>query len=147
MPGARGAENLRMPFHMSQSSLGLVFTNYEHFAMLENWIVDYDIDKAIASIRAAIIQDPSFQHHAVPGMRKWAHPTEQIALYIEPQVPIMTYGNLFAVMHLLRSWAQVYEAEMCSFEIWAFPGTARGQRLGMGHFLGDADPGNLGEGD
>ncbi|KAL8995257.1 MAG: hypothetical protein Q9169_004963 [Polycauliona sp. 2 TL-2023] len=140
MPGARGAENLRMPFHMAQSSLGLVFSNYEHIIMFENWIINYDLQQAIGSIGGAMARDPSFQNRPVSEMRQWTHPEQEIALYIEPKFPNMTYGKLFAVLHMLRKWAQEYESEACSFEIWAFPGTARSQFLGMGHFLTDPDP-------
>ncbi len=131
-----------LSFHMTLSSLGLVFTNYDvGILSLPNEIVNLVLGQAIQAVGAALVRDPGLEDRPVEDeYLKWTHPIDEVALFIEPAPPNMTYGNMYAVFHLLRVWAQEYKAEQCSFVIWAWPGTAQQKRLGQGHFLMDPDP-------
>ena len=141
MPGAWGDPSNRMPFRMTQSSLGFIFIDIEHVLPVPNFIINQVLQQAIGSVGPALARDPSLRDRPVRDeFLKWTHPIEKIALYIEPAIPKMTHGNLFAVLHQLRAWAAQYEAEQCSFQIWGFPGTERQVQLGMGHFMMDPNP-------
>ncbi|KAI4192636.1 MAG: hypothetical protein LQ346_004216 [Caloplaca aetnensis] len=131
-----------MPFHMTRSSLGLHFTNYDvGILSVPNEIINQVLAQAIRDVGAKLARDPGLGDRPVQDeYLKWTHPIDEIALFIEPTPPNMTFGNMYAVFHLLRVWAQEYKAEQCSFVIWAWPGTERQKRLGQGHFLLDPDP-------
>ncbi|KAL8918399.1 MAG: hypothetical protein Q9208_007369 [Pyrenodesmia sp. 3 TL-2023] len=131
------------PFHMTLSSIGLIFVDYDYipFMVVPNEIINLDLNQAIRAVSADLARDPTLEDQPVRDeYLKWNNAVDDIALFIEPMRPNMTHGNLFAVLHLLRIWAQEYQGVQCSFVIWAWPGTARQKRLGQGHFLGDPDP-------
>lgn len=140
MPGERGDINLRFEFHMSRSPLGILFFNYEHILTVPNNIINQILTQASRSVTEAIARDPDLERRPVQEMVMWTHPVEEIALYVEPEVPNMEYADLYTLFRFLRLWAQEYEAEQCSFQIWGFPGMAQQRKLGMGHFLMDPDP-------
>ncbi|KAI4266570.1 MAG: hypothetical protein LQ337_008747 [Flavoplaca oasis] len=125
---------------MDHTSLGLVFSAYDQLSTIDNPIVNQILTQAIAATSAALARDPTLSDRPLQEPVKWNHPVDGYALYIEPDIPNLTHGNLFAMLHLLRSWARVYQAEECIFEIWAFPGTAQQKRLGEGILILDPFP-------
>ncbi|KAL8837325.1 MAG: hypothetical protein Q9176_005743 [Flavoplaca citrina] len=140
MPEGRGGDPGILPFHTDRTSLGLVFSAYDHISTISNSIVDQILTQAIATTSAALARDPTLSNRPLQEHVKWTHPVDGYALYIDPEVPNLTHGSLFAVLHLLRSWTRVYQAEECTFDIWAFPGTAQQKRLGEGIFILDPFP-------
>ncbi|KAI4231459.1 MAG: hypothetical protein LQ349_005593 [Xanthoria aureola] len=141
MTGKPGDLSAHMPFHMTRSSLGFIFQNYDHHDPVSNHLIMQMLQQAIRFTAAAFVRDPSLTERPIrEPYIKWTHPLSKMALYIEPIAPEITYGNLFAVYYLLRTWAQEYQAEECDFEIWGFPGMRQEMRLGMGYFSNDPDP-------
>ena len=140
MPEGRGGDPGILPFHMDRTSLGFVFSAYDHMSTISNSIVDQILTQAIATTSAALTRDPTLAGRPLQEHVKWTHPVDGYSLYVDPEVPNLTHGSLFAVLHLLRSWTRVYQAEECTFDIWAFPGTAQQKRLGEGIFILDPFP-------
>ncbi|KAL8882377.1 MAG: hypothetical protein Q9198_000614 [Flavoplaca austrocitrina] len=140
MPRGSGDDPGTLPFHMDRTSLGFVFSGYDYVSTISNPIVDQILNQAIAAISAALARDPTLSNRPLQKHVKWTHPVDGYSLYVDPEVPNLTHGSLFAVLHLLRSWTRVYQAEECTFDIWAFPGTAQQKRLGEGIFILDPFP-------
>ncbi|KAL8993967.1 MAG: hypothetical protein Q9188_007191 [Gyalolechia gomerana] len=136
MPGEKWDTTARMPFHMTDSSIGLVFTNYDHWNLIDNPFVDQILTRAIRAVGADLTRDPSLANQPVHDEElNWPLEDEGIALYMQPEIPNLTYGAMFAVFHLLQVWAREYQTEQCSFVIFSRPGTPQQKELGLGHFL------------
>ncbi|KAL8746500.1 MAG: hypothetical protein Q9184_007737, partial [Pyrenodesmia sp. 2 TL-2023] len=100
------------PFHMTLSSIGLIFVNYDHILVVPNEIINLVLNQAIRAVGADMARDPGLENRPVRDeYLQWNIEIDEIALFIEPLVPNMTYGNLYAVFHLLRVWAQEYKGE------------------------------------
>lgn len=129
------------PFHMTLSSIGLIFVDYEYLLVIPNEIINLVLNQAVRAVGTDIARDPGLKDQPVRDeYLKWNIEIDEIALFIEPERPNLTYGSLYAVFHLLRVWAQEYKGVECSFVIWAWPRTPHQKRLGQGHFLKDPDP-------
>ncbi|KAI4189736.1 MAG: hypothetical protein LQ348_003757 [Seirophora lacunosa] len=130
-----------LPFHMSLSSMGLVFSNYESTLFVANRITNEILTRAIRAVSIDLARNPELESRPVRDVfLKWTHPVAQIALYVEPQVPNLTFGGMYGLFYLLQIWAREYQTEQCSFLIWAWPGTTQQKLLGQGHLLMDPDP-------
>lgn len=137
MPGEKWDTTARFPFHMTaSSSIGLVFTNYDHWDLIDNPFVNQILTIAIRAVGADLTRDPSLANRPVRDKElNWPLEDEEIALYMQPEIPSLTYGNMYAVFHLLQVWAREYQTEKCSFVIYSRPGTPQQKELGLGHFL------------
>ncbi|KAL8921099.1 MAG: hypothetical protein Q9172_004192 [Xanthocarpia lactea] len=140
MPSGTGDDPGTLSFHMDRTSIGLVFAGYDHVSTISNPIVNEILTQAIATTSAALSRDPTLSDRPLQEYVKWTHPIAGCALYVDPEIPNLTHGGLFAVLHLLRNWVRVYQAEDCTFDIWAFPGTAQQRRLGGGYLLDPFPP-------
>ncbi|KAL8866732.1 MAG: hypothetical protein Q9198_008778, partial [Flavoplaca austrocitrina] len=86
-----------MSFHMTLSSIGLVFVNYDYVLPVPNEIINQVLNQAIQAVGAELARDPRLGDRSVEDeYLKWTHPVDEIALFIEPDTPNMTFGNLFA---------------------------------------------------
>ncbi|KAI4114984.1 MAG: hypothetical protein LQ345_004341 [Seirophora villosa] len=130
-----------LPFHMSLSSMGVVFSNYESSLFVANRITNEILTRAIRAVSIDLARDPELESRPVRDVfLKWTHPIAKIALYIEPHVPHLTFGGLYSLLYLLQLWAWEYQTEQCSFLIWAWPGSVQRKLLGQGYLLMDPDP-------
>ncbi|KAL8751899.1 MAG: hypothetical protein Q9199_006120, partial [Rusavskia elegans] len=83
-----------MSFHMTLSSIGLVFTNYDYILPVTNEIINQVLTQAIQAVGAELARDPRLEERSVANeYLKWSHPVDEIALFIEPDTPNMTFGN------------------------------------------------------
>ncbi|KAI4260301.1 MAG: hypothetical protein L6R42_004123 [Xanthoria sp. 1 TBL-2021] len=117
MPGEKWDTTARFPFHMTaSSSIGLVFTNYDHWDLIDNPFVNQILTIAIRAVGADLTRDPSLANRPVRDKElNWPLEDEEIALYMQPEIPSLTYGNIFV--------------------IYSRPGTPQQKELGLGHFL------------
>ncbi|KAL8959323.1 MAG: hypothetical protein Q9193_003797 [Seirophora villosa] len=130
-----------LPFHMSLSSMGLVFSNYESTLFVANRITNEILTQAIRAVSEDLARNPELESRPVRDVfLKWTHPIAKIALYVEPDVPNLTFGHMSRLFYLLQMWAWEYQSEQCSFLIWAWPGSTQQKLLGQGHLLMDPDP-------
>ncbi|KAL8788637.1 MAG: hypothetical protein Q9213_001565 [Squamulea squamosa] len=136
MPGEKWDITARFPFHMTHSTVGVVFSNYDHFWFIPNLVIDQLLNRASQAVRSAIEANPSLEHRPITQETRWEHEHEDLALFLEPDVPNVTWGDMDGLFHLLGIWAHEYKTEACSFEIWQYPGMHMAKRLGMGHILG-----------
>ncbi len=135
MPGGDPTTRARFPFHMNgDSPIGLVFLDFDHVGLIPNIVVNQILGQASRAVAASIARHPSLVHLPLLGEIEW-EPISRATLVIEPAAPNMVYGDLGRLFRALALWAQQYETEECSFEIWAAPGRREMKRLGTGYFL------------
>ncbi|KAL8708423.1 MAG: hypothetical protein Q9220_006713 [cf. Caloplaca sp. 1 TL-2023] len=136
LPEMRGQ---RMPYHMTHSSMGLVFYDYDYRYTLgiEREVLEELIAQAAISVATSISHNPALANTRIQQTETfWQHEDEGVALAIGPPMPEITWGELQSVFPLLSGWASEWKGIECDWEIWVWPGTpATTRKLGIGHFV------------
>ncbi|KAI4268522.1 MAG: hypothetical protein L6R35_006754, partial [Caloplaca aegaea] len=98
MPGEKWDTTAPFPFHLTaSSSIGLVFTNYDHddhWGVIDNPFVNQILTIAIHAVDADLTRNPSLANRPVRDKElNWPIEDKEIVLYMQPEIPSLTYGN------------------------------------------------------
>ncbi|KAL9018645.1 MAG: hypothetical protein Q9185_004056 [Variospora sp. 1 TL-2023] len=124
------------PYQMIRSSMGVVFSNFEHGQPVPNPVVRTLLQQAGAKLELQLALNPNLE---TEPMREEAIYVEednhQLTLAIEPRIPRMTYGDQYALLAVLSNWVMRYESVECRMVVWAWPGMRQQRRLGRAHIV------------
>ncbi|KAL8823334.1 MAG: hypothetical protein Q9191_005950 [Dirinaria sp. TL-2023a] len=127
------------PYHMSGSTIGLVFLKYRYAFILPNRNVEAVIAGAASRVDEELAGHPGRAEEVLTAPFEYLNDEYHLWLYIQDHPPSqMTWGDLEDAMPILAAWAQEFKTPECDFEIWRWPMTARQVRLGSGLFVLDA---------
>ncbi|KAL8647034.1 MAG: hypothetical protein Q9226_006601 [Calogaya cf. arnoldii] len=132
MPGEQ------FPYQMTRSALGVVFSDYEYTMPIQNDDVKALLWQAGEELENKLARTPSLETEPMRGEAVYIQGLDGLLLAIEPRIPYMTYGDQYALVAVLASWATRYESVECSFDIWAWPGMRQQKKLGKAIIISHA---------
>ena len=126
------------PFHMTHSTIGLVFT-FAYPFILPNRNVEATIAGAASRIEQELSGNPGRAEEVLTDPFEYLNDEYHLYLYIgRENPPEITWGDLENMMPILAAWAEEYKTPECDFEVWRWPMTGRQKKLGVGTFVLEA---------
>ncbi|KAL8961093.1 MAG: hypothetical protein Q9193_002304 [Seirophora villosa] len=120
-------------YEMTLSALGVIFSKYQYTMPIPNDAVRALLRDAGEELELKLARNPKLETTAMRAEVTYVQEEYDLAFVIEPQIPFMTYGDQYAMISVLASWATRYESVECNLDIWAWPGMTQQRKLGKAY--------------
>ncbi|KAL9010805.1 MAG: hypothetical protein Q9173_004297, partial [Seirophora scorigena] len=123
------------PYQMTRSALGVIFSDYQFSLPVPNGLVRVLLRHAGEELERKLALNPSLETTAMRAKVTYVQEEHDLTFAVEPRIPQMTYGDQYAMISVLASWATRYESVECDLDIWAWPGMRQQKKLGKAYFI------------
>ncbi|KAI4180199.1 MAG: hypothetical protein LQ348_005238 [Seirophora lacunosa] len=122
-------------YEMTLSALGVIFSNYQYTLPIPNDLVRALLRHAGEELERKLALNPQLETTSMRAKVTYVQEEHDLTFAIEPRIPHMTYGDQYAMISVLASWAARYESVECNLDIWAWPGMRQQRNLGKAYFI------------